>query len=292
MPAKEIIREEKKTANILKAILIAVFIVIFTAAVFYFLFISPVLRGKEIKIGGNKIIPTQNIAVLASSLLEGKIWGFIPSSQMAAISLPEISRKLQKEFPEIRQAEVKRILPDILEIRIIEKKPSSICCEAEVVIQPLMVDLMAMEISTSSASAPKEQIPSAGDCFLSDEEGFLYRQSSEISTDFLPKFFSKNGENYELGQKAVSSSTIVFAREFKEKMENSKVEIVGFSFKDAENREMAAYAKQGWVIYLDLSRFVETQIRVIEALLADELKNSRKNLEYIDLRIPNRAYYK
>lgn len=292
LAAKEIIREEKKAANALKFILIAAFIVILAAAIFYFLFFFPGLRVKEIRISGNKIIETRQIGDLADSFLAGKVWGLIPSRQMAAVSVPEISQKIKDEFPEIEQAKIKRILPDVLEIQITEKKPYSVCCESEIAGRLLAEDSAAGETGTSTAPAFKEEIPVAGNCFLSDENGILYRRSSEISTDLLPKFFLKAGENYGLKQEAVSSSTIVFAREFKEKMENSNVEIAGFSLRGENNREMAAYAEQGWVVYLDLSRPVETQTRVIETLLANELKGKRQNIEYIDLRIPNRAYYK
>ena len=67
------------------------------------------------------------------------------------------------------------------------------------------------------------------------------------------------------------------------------LEIVDFEFVSIE--DLKAKTSAGWYIYFNPAYSVDAQIRALEMVLENEIKDSN-SLEYIDLRIDNRVYYK
>ena len=55
--------------------------------------------------------------------------------------------------------------------------------------------------------------------------------------------------------------------------------------------EAVALIDEGWLVYFDINRPTSEQVKILAVLLKEELKN-RENLQYIDLRIDGRVYYK
>jgi hypothetical protein len=56
--------------------------------------------------------------------------------------------------------------------------------------------------------------------------------------------------------------------------------------------ELIAHTSGGWEIYFNPSDSLDAQLNALEKVLEDQIKGSYLNLEYIDLRIEGRVYYK
>jgi hypothetical protein len=71
-----------------------------------------------------------------------------------------------------------------------------------------------------------------------------------------------------------------------------EIDLPGFILNDDINQELKAFTSEGWLIYFDMTRSALTQARVLEVLLKDEIKDKRAILQYVDLRVADRVYYK
>ncbi len=48
----------------------------------------------------------------------------------------------------------------------------------------------------------------------------------------------------------------------------------------------------GWQVYFNPAYSIDSQIKALETILDEQIKGDYKSLEYIDLRIEGRVYYK
>ena len=106
-------------------------IAIIAGAVFfavYFLFFSQVFLIKEIKISGNRSISSENIENFARVGMSDAASGFISGNNFFFDKNEIVKSALTEEFSEIKSIEIKRIFPDALEIKIVEKEPTIIWC--------------------------------------------------------------------------------------------------------------------------------------------------------------------
>jgi hypothetical protein len=106
-----------KAKIIFSRIFIVVFFLLFIAAVHYGFFLllmkSEALTVREIIVRNNKFVSKENVIYLS---------GIKMGSSILAIDLVEVAKKLQN-YPFIKKAEVKRILPDKIEVILTENEP-------------------------------------------------------------------------------------------------------------------------------------------------------------------------
>jgi len=76
------------------------------------------------------------------------------------------------------------------------------------------------------------------------------------------------------------------------KKSTSNPEISHIIYDQKTKEELVAVTKGGWVVYLSTNTSIGAQIEKLELVLVDEIKEDRKNLLYIDLRVDDRVYYK
>ena len=67
--------------------------------------------------------------------------------------------------------------------------------------------------------------------------------------------------------------------------------VLDFIIEDEDN-DLKINTNEGWYILFDKSRDIRSQLDSLRLILTEKIKEDRKNLEYIDLRIENRVYYK
>ena len=263
-----------------------IFVLIVGGAV-YFLAFSPFFKIKEIKIQGAQTIDQERIIFLAKDLAAKKWLEIWPQDSLVFFPGAALSRKISGEFAQISRAEVKKIFFRMLEIKIEERQPMAVWCQNETVKEPLVAE----NIATSTPVEKKEVLPQGDQCFFIDKEGIIFRESPKISSSFFPLIFGAAGQSFFLRQQSLASSTLEFARQAKKNVGKEGVEI-SFFLENERQKELEAFTFLGWKIYFNLERSAQNQIRIIQTLFREGLKDRQGNLEYIDLRIPNRVYYK
>ena len=262
----------------------------FLAGTIYFFVFSPVFKIMEIGISGNNLISSNQIQAIAKNVLQRKFLNIIPRDTVFALMNVEIRQELFNEFPEIATVEIKMEKIGSLSIAVSERKTAAIVCKILVITSLSPTPTLSVLATSTSAVAP-EAFPESEGCFFVDEGGLAYRESPEISGTILPTFYSQDVQLRPRSQ-ALDPSAIEFATQIKKKLREIGVDLPGFILNDEINQELKAFTSEGWLIYFDLTRSALTQARVLEILLKDEIKDKRATLQYVDLRVADRVYYK
>ncbi len=148
------------------------------------------------------------------------------------------------------------------------------------------------ESPVSQATTTTETIwPQSESCFFADSDGLLFREAPEISGTLLVTFYGR-GDQTLLGYQVVASSTINFANQTKKEMRSAGMAATDFIIEGGIQPDLSVLTGEGWWVYFSLARPYLTQVKILQTLLADEIKEKRATLQYVDLRMPNRAYYK
>ncbi len=267
------------------------FILFLGGAVYLFLF-SPVLKIEEIKISGNNLISSEQIQTVAENVLQTKILKIIPSDTLLVLINNQIKDNLLKSFPEIASVELKMTQMNKLDILVSERKTAAIVCQIKSESIPSLVPSLVPEATSTSSVQVREILPESEQCFFVDEDGIAYREAPEISGTILPTFYSQNADLCRVRAKAVAPSNIQFALALKKGLRETGVDLVGFVLNEEVSPELKSFTAEGWLIYFNTSRSAPTQAKILEALLKDEIKEKRATLQYVDLRVANRVYYK
>ncbi|NCO25056.1 hypothetical protein GW901_00830, partial [Candidatus Parcubacteria bacterium] len=67
---------------------------------------------------------------------------------------------------------------------------------------------------------------------------------------------------------------------------------IKFKITPSANFNLEAITDRGWSIYLDQNQDPVLEANNLFTILNEVIKNKASNLEYIDLRIPSRVFYK
>lgn len=284
--------KKKKTRSGWKFWFLAGFFILALAGAVYFLLFSPVFKIKEIKISGNDLVATEKIQAAALPLLQTKNLKLIPADNFFVLSSQNFKDKIFESFAEIEKVEIKKMLPGKLEILIVERQPAAIYCQAG--IEPTLAPAPSATslVSRSPSAKEKNKLPESEKCFFLDESGIIYREAPKISGSLMPIFYYQGEQSLGLRTPVVASSTIFFASQAKKELRNSNIDLAGFLIKGLAGLELSALTEEGWFIYFDTNRSAVVQAKVLEALLENEIKQKRTNLEYVDLRVANRVYYR
>ena len=177
-----------------------------------------------------------------------------------------IEHRLLADIPQIRDVHITRKLPGTLKLIIQEKTPAVL-------------------------------LLSNGKYHFVDEQGIAYE---EARLDTLPGIVLpviKNNDQQAkvtLGAPALSADFITFVREAQELMPGiTGAEIAEIRIPSLAAREVHFLLENNWTIRFDVTRPLRSQMDVLRRLLQHTIpEEERALLEYVDLRIPNRVYYK
>ncbi len=182
------------------------------------------------------------------------------------ISTIPIQEELLREVPQLRDVHIVRKLPGTMKVIVQEKEPSLL-------------------------------LLSSGQYYLVDKDGIAYE---EVGLDTLPgivlPIVKNSDENAAvvLGTSAVDVEFVSFVENAQKMLpETIGAQVVEMRIPAISAREVHFLLDNNWIIRLDTTRSFEKQFGVLQRLLEHSISAEEKEMiEYIDLRIPNRVYYK
>lgn len=250
-------RLKRKTSIFLnKFFWLAILILVVLGGVFYFLVFSSFFQIKEIEISGNQKVSGENLEDFISNQVNKKIIFFI-SRSIFLIKSRKIREKVLEEFPQIREASLKRSFPDIIKVEIKERAPIGIWCQGD-------------------------------DCFNFDENGVIFEKGEGKLELTIKNDVSKR--QVFLGEKAIEEKHLEAILEIqKELRENFKIDVREFIL--AEGEKLIVKTSEDWEIYFNAKENISDQIFNLSLVLKEKIPpEKRKNLEYIDLRFGSRVF--
>lgn len=129
-------------------------------------------------------------------------------------------------------------------------------------------------------------------CFYVSESGIVADIAPKFSKNPLPEIILKaNSErqNY-LGENILSESQTRFLHVALDYLKSVGAQADKIEFQSGE--EAKIFLKEGWFIYVSLGFDSQRIFTDFKLLLDEKIKDGRNRLEYVDLRFPNKAFYK
>jgi len=245
------------------------------AGLIYFSIWSPVLRVNKIEIKSEKepvYYENNEIIKIAEEKLKNKIFGIIPKNTIILAPIKGIKNAVLDIFPEIKQINISRNLSDFSNIGLIvnieERRSIGIWCKAE-----------------NRTSTSTEKI--INECFQIDKDGVIYRKSLLVKSDSVLNIYSLRNQSAVIRDLVVPLEIINFILEAKEKTPVLISDLYFISIED-----LRGTTSLGWQVYFNPAYSIDSQIKALETILDEQIKGDYKSLEYIDLRIEGRVYYK
>ncbi|MDR3559092.1 MAG: FtsQ-type POTRA domain-containing protein [Candidatus Pacebacteria bacterium] len=243
-------------------------LLVFLGAIVYLLFFSGKLSITSIQVNGAKNISSSDIVSETEAQLAGKYLKFFAKSNILLVRDGKIQEDLAGHFRLIENVAVKKKFPNTLLIHIFERTP------------------------TLAVSTP--------DCFMLDENGTAYDQADPNAETFknqnLIRLSVQSGLNVALGQKNVLDkgymNYILFIKPRLKSDFNLDVSS-DFQTPNPMAEEADVKTQQGWMIYFSTAIPLDKELQMLQAVLGSQINSDqRKDLEYVDLRIDNKVYYK
>ena len=238
------------------------FIVLFLIlTVVYFLFFSPIFRIKEIKISGNRAITNEEIKNSLDNLLLKKFLIFFNRNNIFLARENDLENILLKDFFRISSIEInKSIFKRTIDLKITERKEAGIFCR--------------------------------GECYYIDEEGVIFEKAPQTSGTLIVSIKDYSQGGVEIGKNVIDEDFMLRLIDLRKSLaEEVGLRVLDFIIEDEDN-DLKINTNEGWYLLFDKTRDFKNQLDDLRLVLTEKIKGERKNLEYIDLRIENRAYYK
>ncbi len=182
------------------------------------------------------------------------------------IQTDQIEQQILREVPQVRDVHILRKLPGTLKIIVQEKDPALL-------------------------------LISNGSYYFVDAQGIAY---ANASLDLLPGVVLPTVKTADasaqviIGARAVDASFVDFIAEVQEDLPDIVHGQIGeIHIPSLAAREVHFFLDRNWKIMMDTTRSAASQLTILSQLLASSVPaEEQQTLQYIDLRIPNRVYYK
>lgn len=273
-------------------------------------------RIRNIAVEGTRALSQDEIRVYAGRVLDGLFLFIIPKNHYVFASSRRVSDALQKEFPRIRSASVKKSFPDGIKIIVEERTEWGVFCrkisnlpkQIATQFDPQRVRFSGLfgasgasksQISnqdtrdaTTSAHMTIDEEKSA--CGYIDREGILFEYPLEISGSFLPVILDDSLGEIREGERVVSEDSISFfeaAQDAIKKEQELGIIVTELEISKELSDDYRLYTDEGWFVLVPRAGDMALWINSLKALLLRELKD-RVGLEYVDARFGNKMFYK
>jgi cell division septal protein FtsQ len=176
------------------------------------------------------------------------------------------------------EADIKAALPQVRTVHITRKLPGTV----KAIVQEKTPALLLL---------------SGGRYYFVDDKGVPYE---EATLDRLPGIVLPTVKNDDqsgmvtLGAAAVSPEFVMFLQRVHEELPaRIDSEVAEIHIPSLSAREVSVVLDRNWYVSFDITRSPEQQLDILRQLLTDTIDDDKQELlEYVDLRIPNRAYWR
>ncbi|MBI2003738.1 MAG: hypothetical protein HYS78_02050 [Parcubacteria group bacterium] len=262
----DVLAERRKRRKIRVVFLVGFSLFFLVSFSTYALFFSGWFTLKEIQVSGNREIKEEEVKNLISAYTERTYFGYIkPFSNILFSSSETLERSLSEKFKVIDRVDVnKNFFRKYLSVELDEKEAAGTWCKED-----------------------------SDKCFFFDGNGALFKAAPKFSGEAFLAVEDGRGRDFNLGDSFDDKELLEKINLTRNILDELKV--VGYSgfFLAPGSFEFWVKTKEGWNIYLDKANDIPTQLVALKKFLDEKLPASRRRtIEYVDLKINNRIYYK
>lgn len=255
-------RRSRVSPKLVRGVLVGI-VVLILGGVYGVLFWSPTFRVETPVIEGTQRVDAALVEAAASQVLDGSRWLVLPNRALLAAPTGELERVAASVSGSIESVTVRKELPSTLKLEIHERQPLAIWS-------------------------------AAGDFFFVDSRGVAYEQieRSESRDVSLPVIVDERSAATVEGDRVTTEASLTFVASVYDELTRGGG--IGVNFFVAPSRlapDLILVTSEGWKVYLATETDAHTQVLTLQTVLKEQVKD-RRNLEYIDLRVPGRVFVK
>lgn len=250
-----------------------------TLAVISFFYI-PYFKIKAISISGAQTIRASDIENSVKNFISGRELWVLPRSSIFILSEDMMVAHLAKSFPRLGQItmRVDGLSPATVLVGVKERTIWAVVCHTST----------SLSTNTSTALGTGKD-----SCFYSSPDGFLFGSAPKESGSFFLRIKDNRKENYEIGDHFIPPSELDRIRIISEKIISVTHEgIDEISISKDEIFYYEASNDDGWKIIFDSRTRPERASENFELAYRKTLNEDLSKVDYIDLRLENRVFYK
>ncbi len=260
--------EKGKTGKSFRFLRVLITFVFFLTLGYLALF-SPFLEITTVSVRGVELNREIEISRKVNELLSGKYANLIKKNNFLFVRPKLIEEELLKNFNRLSKAEAKKIFPNLILVSAVERKADLVLC-------------------------------SSGICYLVDENGVAYSRADISDEELRERNFltlvDESASLVEIGKTKIDKDFIEFAK----KMSLILKDNLNFNWEGGfytpalvSGEIFVRITENGWILKLSQQTPPEEIYKMLVALIDQEIKRENlSNLEYLDLRIKGKAYYK
>src|SRR3989344_2360847 len=236
------------------------------AGIIYLLFFSKVFYVREVSIANRSFIPNQEIKQMIDDFLGQKKFFISGFSSLIFIESDKIQSLITEAFPQAENVVVEKKYPHTVKVSLDGKTALGIWCFGE---------------------------KSSGGCFYFDKNGIAFETSADSDGPLLLRVEDEKSQFEKLGQAVTDKEPLAFILSIRPELEKIKIDIKKITIPLDEDFRVDAETTEGWKIYFSVRDDLKSQVNSLNVFLAQKISSEKRSiLQYIDVRIPNRAYYK
>ena len=232
------------------------------------------LRVTEVEVTGTSILTPEEVVRVVEELISRSYLWVIPKDSLILLPRKEIRNKLLTELPRIKSLELNLIDVKTLNVSISERQPSALYCDQV------------------------EGIIQSSDCYFLDEDGFIYASAPSYSGDVYFIYTRSHSVDEPLGQSLLPKEVFVVLVEFVNELENLGVSPKVLEITNQNESQSGKYTLHlvnAGRIFWDSEDSLDLVRSNLESFLISDIVSSNpdflKQVEYIDLTIPNKVYW-
>ncbi|MFZ2226302.1 MAG: FtsQ-type POTRA domain-containing protein [Candidatus Moraniibacteriota bacterium] len=242
--------------------------ILFVGTVVYTLFFSPYLIITNVKILGLEKLSEEPIRNRADNKLREKYFSIIPKNNLLLFPKIALEQELTADFKRIEKVSVRRIFPHTLEVAVKERKLVMLFCAGE----------NCYTLNEFGVSYPANNFTQSE---LAEENLIILRDLASSQLDQEEKPLEDGFREFVLGlAPSVQTETNLGLKKTYET--NNRM-----------SGDVRVETEDGFSIYFNQGVSLKKSVATLRAILEHKIEKERqKDLEYIDLRIADKVFYK
>ena len=252
-----------------------VVIAVFTGLI-YFLFFTRIFDVRSISIDTPDGLH-DSLSGVVDDWLNAGFWELTRRNNIFFVSSAKLASLLAEQFPKLESINISVDFPHGLLLSAIERKQAGIWCQAN-------QDAPA-QISQSETSA--------GKCFYFDKNGVAFSETQPSNGFLITNVTDKRMREISLGGQVIADDWLKSIMLAKELLARVDVDVSEFVIPANSFDEFHAKTAESWKIMFSIQTDIEKQISALAIFLKEKINpDQRSGLQYVDLRIQDRIYYK
>lgn len=259
---KDELKTKKRKKLLAKAVSFSIFIIVGAAGIIYLLFFARLMDVRNVNIETAEEMHGLNGAV--EDWLSKGFWRLDRRSNMVFLSGDGLASWLLGQFPELESVRITKKFPHTLVVSGKGRKLEGVWCLTD-----------------------RER------CFYFDKNGIAFSETQPSSGFLILNVIDQRVRELQLGEKVTTDDWLRNIIEAKVFLTKNEINIAGFIIPADLFDEFHARTAEGWKILFSNQTNIESQISALATFFEEKLTaKQRAGLQYVDLRIQNRIYYK